>query len=51
MKRRVVWKKFIDVSEVMMDTSRTRETSINFYQTTQRNIPETVIFILAAVRT
>jgi hypothetical protein len=62
MLRRVVWKKFTDVSAVltasiiraiialMMDEVSTTETSVNFYQTTRRNIPED-IFILAAVRT
>jgi hypothetical protein len=41
MLRRVVWQKFTDVSEVLAtEAVSTSETSINFYQTTQRNIPE-----------
>jgi hypothetical protein len=35
---------------LMMEAVSTFETSVNFYQTTRRNIPED-IFILAAVRT
>jgi hypothetical protein len=48
--RRVVLSKFTDVSEVlfaynklialMMEAESTSETSVNFYQTTRRNIPE-----------
>jgi hypothetical protein len=49
MLRCVVWYKFTDVSEVliasivialMMEAVNTSETSVNFYQTTQHNIPE-----------
>jgi hypothetical protein len=49
MLRRVVWYKFTDISEVlaasiiramMMEAASISETSVNFYQTTQRNIPE-----------
>jgi hypothetical protein len=49
MVRRVVWQKFTYVSEVltasiirsiMMEAVRISETSVNFYETTQRNIPE-----------
>jgi hypothetical protein len=48
MLRRVVWWKFTDFSEVLtvsiraltMDAASTFETSVNFYQTTWRNIPE-----------
>jgi ABC-type arginine transport system permease subunit len=51
---RVVTQKVTDVSEVltaaiialMMVAVSTYETSVNFYETTRRNIPETVIFIL-----
>jgi hypothetical protein len=35
---------------LMMEAIISSETSVNFYQTTRRNIPED-IFILAAVRT
>jgi hypothetical protein len=46
---RVVWQKFTDVLVVltasiiialMMEAVSTSETSVNFYQTTRRNIPE-----------
>jgi hypothetical protein len=48
MLRLVVWQKFTNVSEVlaasiialMMEAARTSETSVNFYHTTRRNIPE-----------
>jgi hypothetical protein len=44
MLHRVVWQKFTDVSEVlpalMIEAASTSETSVNFYQTTRRNIPE-----------
>jgi hypothetical protein len=52
MKRRVVWQKFTDVSEVlaasiiraiialMMEASSTCETSVSFCQTTRCNNPE-----------
>jgi hypothetical protein len=49
MLRFVVWYKFADVSEVlaasiiialMMEVARASETSVNFYQSTKRNIPE-----------
>jgi hypothetical protein len=45
-----------DVSEVlivlMTEAVSKSETSVNFYETTQRNIPEdSHIFLLAAVRT
>jgi hypothetical protein len=49
MLRRVLWKKFTDVSEALtasitrtmkIETANTPETSVNFYQTTRRNIPE-----------
>jgi hypothetical protein len=48
-----------DVSEVltasmialMMEAESTSESSVNFYKTTRRNIPETAMFILAAVKT
>jgi hypothetical protein len=36
---------------LMMEAGSTSETSVNFYQTTRRNIPEDSHFILAAVRT
>jgi hypothetical protein len=36
---------------LMMETGSTSETSVNFYQTTRRNIPKTIIFMLVAVRT
>jgi hypothetical protein len=47
----LVWKKLIDISQVltasirtmsnrMMKAVSTAETSVNFYQTTPRNIPE-----------
>jgi hypothetical protein len=57
--RSVFWSKFATVLEVlaasiiralMMEAASTSEMSVNFYQTTRRNIPE-IIFILAAVRT
>jgi hypothetical protein len=35
----------------MMEAASTSETSVNFYQTTRRNISGEVIFILAAVIT
>jgi hypothetical protein len=38
------------IIRAMMETVRTSETSVNYYQTTRRNIPE-VIFILTAMRT
>jgi hypothetical protein len=52
--RRVVWQKFTDVLEVfaasiiramslMMEPANTSETSVNLYQTTQRNNPKTYI--------
>jgi hypothetical protein len=48
MLRRVVWSKFTGVSEVLAvsiiradyEAGSTSETSVNFYQTTRRNIPE-----------
>jgi hypothetical protein len=49
MLRRVVWYKFFDVSEVFaayiiraltMEATSISETSVKFYQTTRRNIPE-----------
>jgi hypothetical protein len=47
MLRRVVWYKLTDVSEVltaminlMMEAVSISETSVNFYETTPRNIPE-----------
>jgi hypothetical protein len=49
MLRHVVWDNFTEVSEVftasinrapMMESVSTSETSVNFYQTTRRNIPE-----------
>jgi hypothetical protein len=52
MVRRVVWYKLADVSEMltafiistmitlMMEAVHTSETSVNFYQTTRRNMPE-----------
>jgi hypothetical protein len=47
MLRRAPWQKFTDVSEVltasialMMEAVSTSETSVSFYQTTRRNIPE-----------
>jgi hypothetical protein len=54
MLRRVVWYKFANVSEVLfasiikarslisliMESLSTSETSVNFYETTRRNIPE-----------
>lgn len=50
--RRIVWKKFIDVSEILvssviediialtMETAGMSQMSVNFYQTTRRNVPE-----------
>jgi hypothetical protein len=35
----------------MMEASSTSEMTVNFHQTTQRNNPEDIIFIPAAVRT
>jgi hypothetical protein len=35
----------------MMEATRTSETLVNFYQTTQRYNPKTVIFVLTAVKT
>jgi hypothetical protein len=35
----------------MMEAVSTSETSVNFYQTTRRNIPEDSIFVLAVVKT
>jgi hypothetical protein len=35
---------------LMMEATSTSETSVNFYQTTRRNIPE-VIFILVTAKT
>jgi hypothetical protein len=52
MLERVVWLKFTDILEVlyvsiiraaialMVEAAGTSETSVNFYQTTRRNIPE-----------
>jgi hypothetical protein len=48
MLRPVIWYKVTDVSEVlaasiiraMMEAASTSETSVNFYQTTRRNISE-----------
>jgi hypothetical protein len=51
MLRRIVWQKFTDVSEAlaasiiramrsMMAAASTSETSVNFYPTPRRNIPE-----------
>jgi hypothetical protein len=49
MLRRVVWSILTDVSEVlavsinkalMMEAASTAETSVKFYQTARRNIPE-----------
>jgi hypothetical protein len=48
MLRRAVWYKFTDVSELlnassimtMMEAVSTSETSVNFYPTTRRKIPE-----------
>jgi hypothetical protein len=60
MLRRVVWYKLTDVPEVlaasiisalMMGAESISETPADFYQTTRRNIPEVIIFILAALRT
>jgi hypothetical protein len=36
---------------LMMEAASASGTSVNFYQTPRRNIPKTVIFILAAVKT
>jgi hypothetical protein len=36
------------VIPLMMEAASTTETSVNFYQTTRRNIPEASHFILAA---
>jgi hypothetical protein len=56
MLRRVVTQKLTDVSEVLtasiiraMSAVRTSDTSVNFYQTERRDVPED-IFILATVR-
>jgi ubiquitin-protein ligase len=45
--RRVIWKKFIDLSEVlvamialMLEAASTSETSVKFYQITRPNNPE-----------
>jgi hypothetical protein len=45
--RRVVWQKFADVSEkfasivrAMMEALSTSETSVSFYETARRNIPQ-----------
>jgi hypothetical protein len=50
-----IWYKFTNVSEVLAASitraARSSEMLVNFYQTTGYNIPETVIFILAAMRT
>jgi hypothetical protein len=42
MVRRVVWQKFTGASEVLAPSKAgsISETSVNFYQTTRRNIPE-----------
>jgi len=45
----VVWD--VAIIALRMEAVNTSETSVTFYQTTQRNIQKTVIFILAAVRT
>jgi hypothetical protein len=46
---RIIWYKFADVSDViaasiiitlMIEAARTSETSVNFCETTRRNIPE-----------
>jgi hypothetical protein len=36
---------------LMMEAASTSETSVNIYQTTQRNIQKTDSFIIASVRT
>jgi hypothetical protein len=36
---------------LMMEAVSIPETSVNFYETTRSNIPESYLFILAAVRT
>jgi hypothetical protein len=48
MLRRSVWQRFTDVSEVLtasiialtMEAASTSDTSVNFYKTERRNIPE-----------
>jgi hypothetical protein len=40
----------ITVLTLVMEAASTSETSVNFYETTWRNIPDDII-ILAAVRT
>jgi hypothetical protein len=41
-----------DDEALMMEAVSTSDTSVNFYQTTQRNIPEdSHLFIFAAVKT
>jgi hypothetical protein len=47
--RRNVHFAFVGIG-LMTEAASTSETSVNFYQTTRRNIPED-IFIFAAVRT
>jgi hypothetical protein len=54
---RAVWYKLFDVSDmltasiiIVMMAVRTYETSVNFYHTTRRNVPEDS-FILVVVRT
>jgi hypothetical protein len=37
--------------DLMTEEASTSETSVNFFQTTRRNIPEDTKFILATVRT
>jgi hypothetical protein len=36
---------------MMMDAAKTSEMTVNFYQNTQHNIPEDIIFILATFKT
>jgi hypothetical protein len=41
----------VAITALMMDALSTSETSVNFYQTTRRNIPEEGTFILATLTT
>jgi hypothetical protein len=47
MKMAVFW--VVAPCSLMMEAASTSETSVNFYQTTRRSIPETTIYILVSV--